>query len=89
LKVNTDNLKAYAQGFIPPRVTIQMAVYKESLELVVMPTVTSLMAAVAHYETQGGKANIFITDDGMGYLLHNDPVAAQARIEYYESNNIG
>ncbi|ETI23905.1 hypothetical protein G647_05712 [Cladophialophora carrionii CBS 160.54] len=84
------NLKqAYDQGFTPPRVTIQMAVYKESLELVVMPTVRSLMAAVSDYELKGGKANIFITDDGLGYLLHSDPAAAQARIEWYEANNIG
>ena len=87
---NGPNLKqAYDQGFSPPRVTIQMAVYKESLELVVIPTVRSLMAAVSDYELKGGKANIFITDDGLGYLLHSDPAAAQARIEWYEANNIG
>ena len=66
-----------------------MAVYKESLELVVIPTVRSLMVAVSDYELKGGKANIFITDDGLGYLLHSDPTAAQARIEWYEANNIG
>jgi hypothetical protein len=81
--------QAYAQGFVPPRLTIQMAVYKESLELVVMPTVKSLMRSVRHYEAQGGKANIFICDDGMGYLVHNDPEAAKARVEWYEANNIG
>ena len=81
--------QAYAQGFTPPRVTIQMAVYKESLELVVMPTVKSLMAAALHYEAQGGKANIFICDDGIGYLIHKDPAAAQARIDFYAANNIG
>ena len=84
------NLKqAYDQGFMPPRVTLQMAVYKESLELVVIPTVRSLMAAVSDYELKGGRANIFITDDGLGYLIHNDPAAAKARIEWYEANNIG
>lgn len=84
------NIKqAYDQGFSPPRITIQMAVYKESLELVIMPTVRSLMASVSEYELQGGKANIFITDDGLGYLLHKDPVAAQTRIEWYAANNIG
>jgi hypothetical protein len=87
---NKPNLgQAYAQGFSPPRITIQMAVYKESLELVVIPTVTSLMIAVKHYEAQGGKANIFITDDGLGYLFHNDPDAARARIDFYAANNIG
>jgi hypothetical protein len=87
---NKPNIsQAYAQGFSPPRVTIQMAVYKESLELVVMPTVKSLKAAVLQYESQGGKANIFICDDGLGYLFHSDPAAAQARIDYYAANNIG
>ncbi len=87
---NKPNLsQAYAQGFSPPRLTIQMAVYKESLELVVIPTVKSLMVAVSHYEAQGGKANIFICDDGLGYLVHNDPEAAQARIDFYAANNIG
>jgi hypothetical protein len=84
------NLKqAYHLGFTPPRVTIQMAVYKESMELVVIPTVRSLMAAVSDYELEGGKANIFITDDGLGILLKTDPAAAQARIEWYQANNIG
>jgi len=87
---NKPNLsQAYSQGFSPERITIQMAVYKESLELVVIPTVRSLMAAVSHYESQGGKANIFICDDGLGYLFHNDPDAAQARIDFYAANNIG
>jgi hypothetical protein len=81
--------QAYAQGFVSPKVTIQMAVYKESLELVVMPTVKSLKAAVLHYESLGGKANIFITDDGIGGLLHSDPEAAQARIDFYAANGIG
>ena len=81
--------QAYAQGFSPPRVTIQMAVYKESLELVVIPTVKSLMVAVSQYESQGGKAHIFICDDGLGYLFHSDPAAAQARIDFYAANNIG
>lgn len=87
---NKPNLKqAYEQGFNPPKVTIQMAVYKESLELVIIPTVRSLMIARSDYEMRGGKCNIFITDDGLGYLLHNDPVAAQTRIEWYAANKIG
>lgn len=87
---NKPNLKqAYEQGFTPPKITIQMAVYKESLELVIIPTVRSLLIARTHYEMRGGKCNIFITDDGLGYLLHNDPAAAQSRIEWYAANNIG
>lgn len=87
--IKPDLIQAYGQGFVPPKITIQMAVYKENLELVVIPTVTSLMRAVAKYEARGGKANIFITDDGMGALLLDDPAAAEARMEYYAENNIG
>jgi hypothetical protein len=87
---NRPNLsQAYAQGFPTPRLTIQMAVYKEDLELVVIPTVKSLMIAVSNYEAQGGKANIFICDDGLEYLVYNDPEAAQARIDFYAANSIG
>jgi len=48
-----------------PHVTIQMPVYKEGLKGVIMPTVESLLAAVKHYEDQGGTASIFVNDDGM------------------------
>lgn len=48
--------QAYAQGFEPPHVTIQMPVYKEGLEGVIMPTVRSLKMAISHYESHGGKS---------------------------------
>ena len=32
---------------------------------VVIPTVTSLLAAVKHYEERGGTASIYVNDDGM------------------------
>jgi hypothetical protein len=44
----------YSQGFSPPRITIQMPVYTESLEGVIMPTIASLKAAISHYESHGG-----------------------------------
>jgi hypothetical protein len=56
---------AYKAGFTCPHVTIEMPVYKESLTSVIMPTVTSLKAAISHYELNGGTANIFIFDDGL------------------------
>lgn len=49
-----DLSAAYAQGFSPPRVTIQMPVYTESLEGVIIPTVTSLKETISHYESHGG-----------------------------------
>lgn len=49
-----DMAAAYAQGFSPPRITIQMPVYTESLEGVIIPTVTSLKETISHYESHGG-----------------------------------
>jgi hypothetical protein len=46
--------RVYSQGFSPPRITIQMPVYTESLNGVIIPTITSLKAAISHYESHGG-----------------------------------
>ena len=48
-----------------PHVTIQMPVYMEPLESVIIPTVQSLEQAIQTYEWQGGTASIFICDDGL------------------------
>lgn len=48
--------RAYALGYSPPRITIQMPIYTESLEGVIMPTITSLKAAISHYESHGGES---------------------------------
>jgi hypothetical protein len=52
------------QDYELPHVTIQMPVYKEGLKGVIIPTVTSLLAAVRYYEAQGGTASIFVNEDG-------------------------
>lgn len=41
-----------------PHVTIQMPVYKEGLDAVIVPTIRSIKAAIATYEMQGGTANM-------------------------------
>ncbi|KAK6373448.1 hypothetical protein LTS17_008468 [Exophiala oligosperma] len=69
-----------------PHITIQMPVYKEGLQGVIIPTITSVMQAVKYYEAQGGSASIFVNDDGM-QLVSQD--LADARKAYYEINNIG
>ncbi|KAF2021806.1 hypothetical protein BU24DRAFT_417432 [Aaosphaeria arxii CBS 175.79] len=69
-----------------PHVTIQMPVYKEGLKGVVIPTVTSLLAAVKYYEEQGGTASIFVNEDGMQCV---SPEMQEARKAFYELNNIG
>jgi hypothetical protein len=69
-----------------PHVTIQCPVYKEGLQSVIEPTITSVKAAISTYEMQGGSANIFINDDGM-QLMAKD--VAHRRREFYEEHNIG
>jgi hypothetical protein len=53
--VKPNLARAFAEGMTPPLITIQMPVYKEGLEGVIMPTVASLKAAIAYYESRGGK----------------------------------
>ncbi|KAL2162602.1 hypothetical protein VTH06DRAFT_6438 [Thermothelomyces fergusii] len=69
-----------------PHVTIQMPVYKETLNAVIKPTVLSLKAAISTYEMQGGSANIFVNDDGMQLISEEE---AQARRDFYDEHNIG
>lgn len=69
-----------------PHVTIQLPVYRESLDAVIGPTVESLKAAISTYEMQGGTANIFVNDDGMQLISAED---AQVRRDFYDEHNIG
>lgn len=48
-----------------PHITIQMPVYKESLEAVLAPSIESLKKAMQTYARQGGTSTIFINDDGL------------------------
>lgn len=63
-----------------------MPVYKEGLKGVIVPTMISVMAAIEHYEQQGGTASVFINDDGMQLI---QPELAEARKAYYRENGIG
>lgn len=69
-----------------PHVTIQMPVYKEGLDAVIRPTVTSVKAAISTYEMQGGTANIFVNDDGMELI---SAAEAQDRQEFFDEHQIG
>ncbi|KAG5963936.1 hypothetical protein E4U58_003319, partial [Claviceps cyperi] len=79
--------RAYADGFTPPKVTIQMPVYKEGMDTVIIPTIRSLQAAISHYESHGGSANILINDDGLRAGLDEEQI--QRRREFYADNRIG
>lgn len=69
-----------------PHVTVQCPVYKEGLYSVIDPTIKSLKAAISTYEMQGGRANIFINDDGMQLISPED---AEERRNYYEEQRVG
>lgn len=79
--------QAYSEGFVPPRVSIQMPVYKEGLDSVIIPTVRSLQKAISYYENHGGSASIFINDDGLQAGISEED--CQARREFYDDNHIG
>ncbi|CAL1710811.1 unnamed protein product [Somion occarium] len=69
-----------------PHVTIQMPVYKESLDNVLTPSIDSLKKAMQTYARQGGTSSIFINDDGLRVL----PIAERdARIAFYANHGIG
>ncbi|KAJ9473832.1 Glyco_trans_2-like domain-containing protein [Pseudozyma hubeiensis] len=69
-----------------PHITIQMPVYKESMEGVLIPTIESIKKAISTYELQGGTASIIVSEDGM-QLISEEQRAF--REEFYEMNNIG
>ncbi|CAI6331822.1 unnamed protein product [Periconia digitata] len=84
--IKPNLMQARSLGFRPPPITIQMPIYTESLEGVIIPTVASLNAAISYYESRGGTARIFVNDDGMAVRSAEDN---KKFIEFFESNNIG
>ena len=62
-------------------VTIQVPIYKESLQDVLMPTLKSCVAARNHYIASTGgddsKCNVVVCDDGIMALLHDNFPAAE------------
>lgn len=79
--------RAYMDGMELPKITIQMPVYKEGMDSVIIPTIRSLQQAVSFYESHGGSATVFINDDGLRAGLTEAQV--RQRQEYYHNNNIG
>ncbi|KAF8908094.1 glycosyl transferase family group 2-domain-containing protein [Gymnopilus junonius] len=69
-----------------PHITIQMPVYKESLETVLAPSIRSLKKAMQTYARQGGTSTIFINDDGLRLL---SPAERDERLAFYANHNIG
>lgn len=69
-----------------PSITIQVPVYKESLEGVIAPTIIDMKKAMKKYELQGGKANILVCEDGMQLL---DEEEQQKRRDFYQTQGCG
>lgn len=69
-----------------PHITIQMPVYKESLEQTISLSVFSVKRAMQTYARQGGTSAIFICDDGMQCIPEADQ---NERIAFYANHNIG
>ncbi|KAJ9480062.1 Glyco_trans_2-like domain-containing protein [Pseudozyma hubeiensis] len=69
-----------------PSITIQVPVYKESLETVIAPTIRNMKRAMKKYELQGGKANILVCEDGMQLISEEEQ---QARKEFYKTHECG
>ncbi|KAH7886770.1 glycosyl transferase family group 2-domain-containing protein [Phlebopus sp. FC_14] len=69
-----------------PHITIELPVYKESLEQTISPSVFSIKKAMQTYARQGGSSAIFIHDDGLQLLPEAEQ---QARIAFYADHNIG
>jgi len=67
-------------------VTIQIPVYKESLQEVMIPTLKSCIKSRDHYiRKSGAKCNIVICDDGMMAFLKNNFAAAEMLWETIEA----
>jgi len=69
-----------------PHVTIELPVYKESLEETIAPSVYSLKRAMQTYARQGGTSAIFVHDDGLQLISEEE---REKRITFYSDHNIG
>ncbi|KAF9462750.1 glycosyl transferase family group 2-domain-containing protein [Collybia nuda] len=69
-----------------PHITIQLPVYKESLELVIAPSVFSIKKAMQTYARQGGTSAIFVCDDGLQLIGEKE---REERTAFYANHNIG
>ncbi|KAF7334603.1 Glyco-trans-2-like domain-containing protein [Mycena venus] len=69
-----------------PHVTVELPVYKESLEETIAPSVYSLKKAMQTYARQGGTSSIFVHDDGLQLLGEEE---REKRISFYADHNIG
>lgn len=70
-----------------PNITIQLPVYKESLENTIKPTIFSALIEAERYKLETGKiCNIIVCDDGLSII---SPQEKEDRLKFYKCYNIG
>ncbi|RDB21975.1 hypothetical protein Hypma_011029 [Hypsizygus marmoreus] len=69
-----------------PHITVELPVYRESLEETIAPSVFSLKKAMQTYARQGGTSAIFVHDDGLQIISEEE---REKRIAFYADHNIG
>jgi len=69
-----------------PSVTIQIPVYNEDFDSVLLPTFISVINARNAFMKEGGLCNIYVNDDGLNVVSQEE---ALKRTDYYDSNNFG
>jgi hypothetical protein len=68
-----------------PMIIVQMPVYKESLEEVILKSFDNVKKAMDVYIQHGGTCKFFICDDGLQLISDKD---VRERIAFYKKNNI-
>ena len=95
LKIVRSNSKYYSGLEIPdtfinipfPQITIQLPVYKESLENTIKPTLISAIKQSKRYTLEtGAVCNIIVCDDGLQLISLEEK---EERLHFYEKENIG
>ncbi|KAH7912096.1 glycosyl transferase family group 2-domain-containing protein [Hygrophoropsis aurantiaca] len=69
-----------------PHITIELPVFKESLEQTIAPSVYSIKKAMQTYARQGGSSAILVHDDGLQLISAEE---RDERIAFYANHNIG
>jgi hypothetical protein len=68
-----------------PMIVVQMPVYKEGLEEVIVKSFLNVKKAMDYYITRGGQTKFFVCDDGLQLIAQKE---VNERIQFYKDNNI-
>lgn len=68
-----------------PMIVVQMPVYKEGLDEVIVKSYENVKKAMDYYESKGGQSKFFICDDGLQLISDKD---VADRVAFYKKNDI-